>query len=98
MLEAAIVQLEIARSGAGMAGTSLTAHHTFSTEPLVVSGSETQKREYPQCVAAGEVQVATGATESGGGHRPPDRYRPAPRARLAASSPAAPTNRRITVP
>ena len=41
MLEAAIVQLEIARSGAGMAGTSLTAHHTFSTEPLVVSGSET---------------------------------------------------------
>ena len=67
VLEAAIVQQEIARSGAGMAGTSLTAHHTFSTEPLVVYGSEKHKQEYLPRVADGDVQVATGVTEPNAG-------------------------------
>jgi alkylation response protein AidB-like acyl-CoA dehydrogenase len=98
VLESAIVQLDIARWGAGMAGRSLTAHHPFIATPFVVSCSETQKRESLPRVTAGEVQVAAGVTESGGGHRPPNRYSPAPRARLAATSPTAPTNRTITVP
>lgn len=67
VVEAAIVQQEIARSGAGMAGTSLTAHHTFSTEPLVVYGTERHKEEYLPRIAAGDVQVCTGVTEPNAG-------------------------------
>jgi acyl-CoA dehydrogenase len=67
VLEAALVQQEIARSGAGMAGTSLTAHHTFSTEPLVAYGTETHKERYLPRIAAGDVQVCTGVTEPNAG-------------------------------
>jgi acyl-CoA dehydrogenase len=67
VLEAAIVQQEIARSGAGMAGTSLTAHHTFSTEPLVAYGTERHKEQYLPRIAEGEVQVCTGVTEPNAG-------------------------------
>lgn len=67
VLEAAIVQQEIARSGAGMAGTSLTAHHTFSTEPLVVYGTEKHKQQYLPRIADGDVQVCTGVTEPNAG-------------------------------
>jgi len=67
VVEAAIVQQEIARSGAGMAGTSLTAHHTFSTEPLLVYGTDEHKERYLPRVADGEVQVCTGVTEPNAG-------------------------------
>jgi acyl-CoA dehydrogenase len=67
VLEATIVQQEIARSGAGMAGTSLTAHHTFSTEPLVVYGTEEHKERYLPRIADGDVQVCTGVTEPNAG-------------------------------
>ena len=67
VVEAAIVQQEIARSGAGMAGTSLTAHHTFSTEPLVAYGTEAHKERYLPRIAAGDVQVCTGVTEPNAG-------------------------------
>jgi acyl-CoA dehydrogenase len=67
VFEAAIVQQEIARSGAGMAGTSLTAHHTFSTEPLVAYGTEKHKQQYLPQIADGEVQVCTGVTEPNAG-------------------------------
>jgi len=65
--EASIVQQEIARSGAAMAGTSLTAHHTFSTEPLVVYGDEAHKERYLPRIAAGDAQVCTGVTEPNAG-------------------------------
>jgi acyl-CoA dehydrogenase len=67
VFEAAIVQQEIARSGAGMAGTSVTAHHTFSTEPLVAYGTEKHKQQYLPRIADGEVQVCTGVTEPNAG-------------------------------
>jgi acyl-CoA dehydrogenase len=67
VLEAALVQQEIARSGGGMAGTSLTAHHTFSTEPLVAYGTEAHKERYLPRIADGDVQVCTGVTEPNAG-------------------------------
>jgi acyl-CoA dehydrogenase len=67
VVEAALVQQEIARSGAGMAGTSLTAHHTFSTEPLVAYGTEAHKERYLPRIADGDVQVCTGVTEPNAG-------------------------------
>ena len=65
--EAALVQQEIARSGAAMAGTSVTSHHVFSTAPLVEYGDDAHKRRYLPEIAAGEVQVCTGVTEPNAG-------------------------------
>ena len=65
--EAAIVQQEIARSGAAMAGTSITAHHVFSAAPLVAYGDEAHKERYLSRIAAGDVQVCTGVTEPNAG-------------------------------
>ena len=65
--EASLVQQEIARSGAAMAGTSITAHHTFSTEPLVAFGDEAHRERYLPRIAEGAVQVCTGVTEPNAG-------------------------------
>jgi acyl-CoA dehydrogenase len=65
--EASIVQQEIARSGAAMAGTSVTAHHTFSAEPLVAFGDEEHKERYLPRIADGSVQVCTAVTEPNAG-------------------------------
>lgn len=65
--EAAIVQHELARSGAGMAGASVTAHHNFSTAPLVEFGGEEHKDRYLPLIAEGSVQVCTGVTEPNAG-------------------------------
>jgi len=65
--EAAIVQQEIAASGAAMAGTSITAHHVFSTSPLVHYGTEEHKQRYLPDVAEGSVMVCTGVTEPNAG-------------------------------
>jgi acyl-CoA dehydrogenase len=65
--EAALVQQEIARSGAAMAGTSITSHHVFSTAPLVEFGSEDHKERYLPDIAAGNVMVCTGVTEPNAG-------------------------------
>lgn len=65
--EAALVQQEIAASGAAMAGTSITSHHVFSTSPLVKYGDEDHKERYLPSVAAGDVQVCTGVTEPNAG-------------------------------
>ncbi len=65
--EASIVQQEIARSGAGMAGTSITSHHVFSTAPLIEYGSEDHKSAYLPGIAAGDVMVCTGVTEPNAG-------------------------------
>jgi acyl-CoA dehydrogenase len=65
--EASIVQQEIARSGAAMAGTSITSHHVFSSAPLVEFGSEAHKERYLPAVADGDVMVCTGVTEPNAG-------------------------------
>ena len=65
--EASIVQQEIARSGAAMAGTSITSHHVFSTAPLVEHGRESHKERYLPAVADGGVMVCTGVTEPNAG-------------------------------
>ncbi|MFB6164154.1 MAG: acyl-CoA dehydrogenase family protein [Haloarculaceae archaeon] len=65
--EAALVQQEIARSGAAMAGTSVTSHHVFSVAPLVEFGADDHKQRYLPRVAAGDVQVCTGVTEPNAG-------------------------------
>jgi len=65
--EAAIVQQEIARSGAAMAGTSITSHHVFSTAPLVEYGADDHRERYLPRIAAGDVQVCTGVTEPNAG-------------------------------
>lgn len=65
--EAALVQQAIARSGAGMAGTSITSHHVFSAAPLVEYGSESHKDRYLPDIAEGNVMVCTGVTEPNAG-------------------------------
>jgi acyl-CoA dehydrogenase len=65
--EAALVQEAIARSGAAMAGTSVTSHHVFSVAPLIEYGSEAHKERYLPRVAAGDVMVCTGVTEPNAG-------------------------------
>ncbi|THE66319.1 acyl-CoA dehydrogenase [Salinadaptatus halalkaliphilus] len=65
--EASIVQQEIARSGAAMAGTSITSHHVFSVAPLVEFGDEAHKERYLPQIADGDVMVCTGVTEPNAG-------------------------------
>ncbi len=65
--EASLVQQEIARSGAGMAGTSITSHHVFSTSPLVEYGDDAHKDRYLPQIADGDVMVCTGVTEPNAG-------------------------------
>jgi acyl-CoA dehydrogenase len=65
--EASIVQQEIARSGAAMAGTSITSHHVFSTSPLLEYGDEDHKKRYLPKIANGDVMVCTGVTEPNAG-------------------------------
>ena len=65
--EASIVQQEIARSGAAMAGTSITSHHVFSAAPLVEYGSDDHKERYLPRIADGDVMVCTGVTEPNAG-------------------------------
>jgi acyl-CoA dehydrogenase len=65
--EAAIVQGEIARSGAAMAGTSITSHHVFSVAPLIEYGRDDHRERYLPRVAAGDVMVCTGVTEPNAG-------------------------------
>jgi acyl-CoA dehydrogenase len=65
--ESALVQKELARSGAGAAGMSVTSHHVFSAAPLVEFGNEAHKERYLPKVASGEVMVCTGVTEPNSG-------------------------------
>jgi acyl-CoA dehydrogenase len=65
--EAALIQQEIARSGAAATGASLLGHHVFSTAPLVRSGTEEHKEKYLPEIARGEVQICTGVTEPNAG-------------------------------
>jgi len=65
--EAALVQGEIARSGAAMAGTSVTSHHVFSVAPLIEYGSPDHRERYLPRVADGDVMVCTGVTEPNAG-------------------------------
>jgi len=69
--ESAIVQQELARSGAGAAGVSVTSHHVFSAAPLVAFGDEAHKERYLPKVASGDVMVCTGVTEPNAGLNTP---------------------------
>ncbi|MFB6311682.1 MAG: acyl-CoA dehydrogenase family protein, partial [Salinirussus sp.] len=71
LVESAIVQLELARSGAGAAGLSVTSHHVFSAAPLVEFGDEAHKERYLPRVADGDVMVCTGVTEPNAGMNTP---------------------------
>lgn len=65
--EASIIQQEVARSGAAMAGTSITSHHVFSAAPLVEYGDDAHKERYLPRIATGDVMVCTGVTEPNAG-------------------------------
>jgi uncharacterized Zn finger protein len=65
--EAAIVQQELARSGAAQTGTSITAHHIFASAPLVTFGDEALKERYLPDVARGDVHMAVSVTEPNAG-------------------------------
>ncbi len=71
LIESAIVQKELARSGAGTAGLSVTSHHVFSAAPLVEFGDEDHKERYLPKVASGDVMVCTGVTEPNAGMNTP---------------------------
>jgi len=65
--EASLIQQEIARSGAAMAGTSITSHHVFSAAPLIEYGDDAHKERYLPDIADGAVMVCTGVTEPNAG-------------------------------
>lgn len=66
-LEATLVQQEIASSGAGMAGVSITGHHFHSSSPLLHYGDEEHKQEYLPKIADGDVVMCTAVTEPNAG-------------------------------
>lgn len=66
-LEATLVQQEIASSGAGMAGVSITGHHFHSSSPLLHYGREEHKQKYLPKIANGDVVMCTAVTEPNAG-------------------------------
>src|SRR5438309_9187793 len=66
--EAALVLREVAASGGAMAGASSIHLSIFGVSPLVVHGSEEQKRQYLPKVVSGETQVAFSITEPDAGN------------------------------
>jgi len=65
--EAIIMQEEIARSGGGHAGVSVTGAQAFNSEPLLEYGTEEQKERFLPRIASGEAQLAVGVTEPNAG-------------------------------
>jgi acyl-CoA dehydrogenase len=65
--EAAIMMNEIARHGGGMAACSTVHINLFGPHPIVVHGTETQKRRWIPPLIAGEDQVCFGVTEPDAG-------------------------------
>lgn len=66
-LEAVLIQQEIANSGAGMAGVSITGHHFHSSSPLLHYGDEEHKEEFLPKIANGDVVMCTAVTEPNAG-------------------------------
>jgi len=65
--EAAIVEREIAASGAGMGGCSSVHIGIFGFEPILHHGSEDLKRRFLPRVPTGELQIAFAVTEPDAG-------------------------------
>lgn len=65
--EAAIVEREIAASGAGMGGCSAVHIGIFGFEPIIHHGSEEMKRKYLPRVVTGELHTSFAVTEPDAG-------------------------------
>jgi acyl-CoA dehydrogenase len=61
--EAALMMQTIAESGAGMSGASAVHMNIFSLNPVVVFGSDEQKRRWLPPLIAGEERACFGVTE-----------------------------------
>ncbi|MDE2361527.1 MAG: acyl-CoA/acyl-ACP dehydrogenase [Hyphomicrobiales bacterium] len=67
VVEAAIMMHEVASHGGGMAAASAVHINLFGPHPIVVKGTDTQKRRWVPRLVAGEDQVAFGFTEPDAG-------------------------------
>lgn len=67
VLEATIVQQEVCRSGAAMAGASTISHYVHSAAPLVEFGSDDLKNRYLPKIVDGKTHLAVGVTEPNAG-------------------------------
>jgi acyl-CoA dehydrogenase len=65
--EAAIVEREIAASGAGMGGCSAVHIGIFGFEPIINHGSEAMKKKYLPRVVTGELHTSFAVTEPDAG-------------------------------
>lgn len=65
--EAALVMHTVAKSGGGMAATSSIHMNMFGPHPMVVHGTEEQKKRWIPRLVAGEDQVCFGVTEPNAG-------------------------------
>src|SRR6516165_382457 len=65
--EAAIMMRTIAESGAGMSGASAVHINVFGLNPVVVFGSEEQKRRMIPPMIAGQEKACFGVTEPDAG-------------------------------
>ncbi|MFV0280483.1 MAG: acyl-CoA dehydrogenase family protein [Rhodoblastus sp.] len=65
--EAAIMMREVASHGGGMAAASSVHINLFGPHPIVVKGTDAQKRRWVPRLVAGEDQVAFGFTEPDAG-------------------------------
>ena len=65
--EAAIVEQEIAASGAGMNGCSAVHIGIFGFEPIIQHGTEELKRRFLPRVASGDLHVSFAVTEPDAG-------------------------------
>ena len=61
--EAALMLRQVARSGAGMAGASTLHMNIFGLHPVVVFGTDAQKRRWLPPLIRGEQQACFGVTE-----------------------------------
>ena len=67
ILEAAIMMRTIAESGAGMSGASAVHMNIFGLHPVVINGSEEQKRRFLPPLIAGREKACFGVTEPDAG-------------------------------
>lgn len=67
VMEASIVEREIAASGAGMGGCSAVHIGIFGFEPILQHGSEDLKKRFLPRVSTGELQISFAVTEPDAG-------------------------------
>lgn len=67
ILEACLMMETVSGSGAGLAGASAIHMNVFGLHPVVVYGSEEQKKRWLPPIIQGETQACFGVTEPGSG-------------------------------